>query len=349
MLKILKATWWKFLSIPLLIYIVAFGLLQPIAPGISSIHQDKITIGEVNFISIETYNTHLEEAASSSQAWLKNGETFICGVFTEIKNNTAIIGFPIARKDYEKRFFDLIINNDIDGTFELRDALVPAENFGNNSFSDVDCKVEVNTNESAFFTFPNREILKESIRNLFFHVCMWFAMVFLLIFSLGSSVAYLNTGKKPWDTMAHLAVVTAMVFGALGILTGMVWAKFTWGAFWPNDPKLNGVLVAMLAYLAYLILRGSAKDESKKGRLAAVYNIFAFVLYIIFIYVIPKFSSSLHPGMGGNPAFSEYDLDSSLRIVFYPAVIAWTLLAFWLFSILLRIELINEDLEDQLI
>ena len=60
---------------------------------------------------------------------------------------------------------------------------------------------------------------------------------------------------------------------------------------------------------------------------------------MVFINVIPRISnSSLHPGNGGNPGFNSYDLDSDLRLVFYPAVIGWILLSVWIATLLIRIE-----------
>jgi heme exporter protein C len=69
-------------------------------------------------------------------------------------------------------------------------------------------------------------------------------------------------------------------------------------------------------------------EEQKRGRVAAVYNIFAFVLLMVFLMVYPRLNKvdSLHPGNGGNPAFSGYDLNSSMRLVFYPAVIGWIII-----------------------
>ena len=60
----------------------------------------------------------------------------------------------------------------------------------------------------------------------------------------------------------------------------------------------------------------------------------------MFIFVLPRLQGvdSLHPGQGGNPAFSSYDLDNALRIVFYPAVIGWTFIGFWIFDILRRMH-----------
>lgn len=107
-----------------------------------------------------------------------------------------------------------------------------------------------------------------------------------------------------------------MVFGILGLLTGMVWAKYTWGAWWVNDVQLNGVAGTMLVYAAYFLLRGSMDDEQKRARISAVYNIFAFAMMVVFIIILPRMTDSLHPGKGGNPGFSSYDLDHRLRSKF---------------------------------
>ncbi|TVR79751.1 MAG: ABC transporter permease [Chitinophagaceae bacterium] len=193
---------------------------------------------------------------------------------------------------------------------------------------------------------PRLPVLNESIRNLYFHVPMWFGMVVMLIFSFTFSIKYLSGSNLKHDLYAKNFAFTAMIFGILGLITGMFWAAATWGAWWVNDPKLNGAVVGLLVYLAYFVLRGSLEDEHTKAKVAAVYSIFAFVLYIAFIYVIPRMTDSLHPGSGGNPGFNVYDLDSRMRVVFYPAVIGWIVLGVWISTLLIRLNLLEEKDED---
>ncbi len=184
---------------------------------------------------------------------------------------------------------------------------------------------------------PALPILNESIRNLFYHVTQWFGMMILLTVSLVYSIRHLIKGKMNTDRMAAESVNVALFMGVIGILTGSLWAKFTWGAWWTNDPKLNGVAMGMLVYLAYIVLRGSMDEEQKRARVAAVYNIFAYVMFMVFIMVLPRLTDSLHPGNGGNPGFGGYDLNNSMKLVFYPAVIGWTLLGVWLVNLRMRI------------
>ena len=134
-----------------------------------------------------------------------------------------------------------------------------------------------------------------------------------------------------------------ILLGVLGILTGMLWAKFTWGDYWTNDPKLNGSAIGLLIYLAYFVLRGSLEDEQQRARISAVYNIFAFATLIPLLFILPRMYDSLHPGNGGNPGFNAYDLDNRLRMVFYPAVLGWILLGVWVGTIRYRLRLIQEQ------
>jgi len=102
-------------------------------------------------------------------------------------------------------------------------------------------------------------------------------------------------------------------------------------------------------YFAYLILRNSLTDLQQRARIGAIYNIFAFAAFIPLIFVLPRLTDSLHPGNGGNPGFNAYDLDSKLRMVFYPAIIGWTLFGAWIATVRVRMRRVQRVLEDQLI
>ena len=194
------------------------------------------------------------------------------------------------------------------------------------------------------FKVPELPILHETIRNLYFHVTMWFGMMIILFVSLIYSIKYLAGFNQKYDVIASEAANVGIYMGLLGIATGMVWAKFTWGAWWVNDAKLNGAAITLLAYFAYLILRNSMDEEQKRARISAVYNIFSYVMLIVFLMILPRMTDSLHPGNGGNPGFGGYDLDSNMRMVFYPAVIGWTLLGVWIMTIKIRMKELAEKL-----
>ena len=116
------------------------------------------------------------------------------------------------------------------------------------------------------------------------------------------------------------------------------------GLWWINDVKLNGAAITLLIYAAYFILRGSIDEEQKRARISAVYNIFAYVMLIVFLMILPRMNDSLHPGNGGNPGFNKYDLDSNMRMVFYPAVIGWILFAVWIFTLRVRVNKLHRNI-----
>jgi heme exporter protein C len=194
---------------------------------------------------------------------------------------------------------------------------------------------------------PRLPILNETIRALHFHVTMWFGMILMLVAAVYYSIKYLRTNDILCDDLAIEFTNAAILFGVLGITTGMLWAKFTWGDYWSGDPKQNASAIGLLMYFAYLILRNSLTDTQQRARIGAIYNIFAFAAVIPLSFVLPRLTDSLHPGNGGNPGFNAYDLDSNLRMIFYPAIIGWTLLGTWIATLRVRARRIERTLEDR--
>lgn len=183
---------------------------------------------------------------------------------------------------------------------------------------------------------PRLAILNETIRNVYFHVPLWFGMMILLIASMVYAIKYLRGGDIKNDVYSSQFANVAIGFGVLGFLTGALWGNYAWGSPLPQDPKLIATEVGMLIYAAYFVLRSSFEDEQRKARLSAIYNIFAFAAFMPLVWILPRLTDSLHPGNGGNPAFGSYDMDNGMRMIFYPAVIGWTLLGVWITSLRIR-------------
>jgi len=183
---------------------------------------------------------------------------------------------------------------------------------------------------------PARPIVNESIRNLYYHVPMWFAMLSLMTVSVVNSIIYLRTNNLQADIRARCFAATGAIYGMLGLVTGAIWATYTWGAPWSNDIKQILSAIALLIYAAYFVLRSSIDDIDKRARVAAVYNIFAYTMLFPTLFIIPRMYDSLHPGGEGNPALSQKDIDPLMRIIFWPAVLGWTLLGVWISSLYFR-------------
>lgn len=330
----MKHWWWKFLAVALLLFASIAALRVPLAPALVHVSPDRIAPGPV-VITITGYNT---EFGTEEAVFLENDSQRVCATSVTPLDGThlrARFDIPFGMK---ANLTDLGV-----GRLIYRGALF-TEGLGSGIESQT-CR-EGHTASNGF-VFPNRSILYESIRNLCFHVPMWFTMIVLMAISVFQSIRVLGSNSLVQDQAAELAAKVGLVFCFLGLITGAIWARATWGAFWTNDVKLNGAAVTGLIYLAYLVLRGSVQDAHKRARLAAIYNIFAFVLLVLFLFVVPRLNAvdSLHPGNGGNSGFSDLDLDNRLRAIFYPAVLGWILLGVWMYDLRVRTARLAELLD----
>ncbi|MGL4347159.1 MAG: cytochrome c biogenesis protein CcsA, partial [Chitinophagaceae bacterium] len=132
----------------------------------------------------------------------------------------------------------------------------------------------------------------ETIRNMFYHVPMWFCMMIFFFLSIVNAIRYLNSNNNlRYDIYVLVYAQMGMLLGILGLVTGMVWAQVMWGNAWNNDPKQVGAAIALLGYLAYFILRRSLSDnEIRKAKISAVYNIFSFFMLFPTLWILPKMS-----------------------------------------------------------
>jgi heme exporter protein C len=192
---------------------------------------------------------------------------------------------------------------------------------------------------------PHVGNLYGSIRNFFFHVPMWFGMMTLFLVSVIYAIKHLRNPTVNSDIYSREFAKAGIVYGVLGLVTGAVWANYTWGEAWSNDPKQLLAAIALLIYAAYFILRNSVPDLDKRAKLGAVYNIFAFAMLFPTLWIIPRMVESLHPGgqgVEGNPGMGGKSLDPVMATVFWPAVIGWTLLGVWISTLRIRFEQFKE-------
>ncbi len=342
--------WWKVIGVILMLYVLIAGFLIPLKPGIYDINPRRITLGtENNHITITTYNAHLD-SETDNQVWLKTPSNNLIKAtdikvidHSNIQASFSHMGqIPNANDATE---YTVIIDNSTDGYFLYPDA-VKLE--GINSIAEPIPTYPLSQLKSTErFAFPYLNLLHETIRNTFFHVAIWFAMFILLLISCFHSIRYLLTKDIDSDIKSSSLTTVGLYFGIAGILTGSMWARYTWGTFWTADIKLNMSATGMLVYLAYWILRLSISDRDTKARIASVYNVFAFICLMFLVMVVPRMSEtdSLHPGNGGNPALGGEDLDNTLRAVFYPAIIGYTLIGYWMAQLYTRFMVVKDKSE----
>lgn len=113
-------------------------------------------------------------------------------------------------------------------------------------------------------------------RIIFFHVpAAWSAFLGFLAAAI-ASVVYL-VKRDLWHVAFAVSVTeVGLVFGAVNLITGMLWGRIIWGIWWTWDPRLTSMLVCWLLYAGYLMLRRAVEEPAQRAKVAAVFSIFAF-------------------------------------------------------------------------
>ncbi|HYM21410.1 MAG TPA: cytochrome c biogenesis protein CcsA [Candidatus Kapabacteria bacterium] len=192
--------------------------------------------------------------------------------------------------------------------------------------------------------FPLVQGLGELGRNILFHVPMSFVAFIAFLVGTINSIQLLRKNDLKYDLRARAASAGGLLFTTLATITGSIWARFSWGTFWNWDSRETSILVLLLIYVAYFLLRQLLEDsEEKKARTAAVYNIIAFVTVPFLMFILPRITRSLHPGGNGMEApvvnlSGKTHIDPWFSIFLWINVVCFAILFYWMRDLFIRIE-----------
>ena len=191
---------------------------------------------------------------------------------------------------------------------------------------------------AAFHWAPLAEGFKgQSSRILFFHVPMAWVSFLAFVAAGVWSLRYLAGRRDPrHDRAAAAAVELGLIFGVLATLTGALWARFMWGAYWNWDPRQTSIVIALLFYAAYLALRAAVEDEPTRRRLAAAYAVLGLAVAPFLFFVLPRLGFTLHPDAVINTK-GKVEVESRMLQVLLAASVGFTILFFWMHSLRRRI------------
>jgi heme exporter protein C len=183
-------------------------------------------------------------------------------------------------------------------------------------------------------------------RVFYFHVpSAWVAyLAFAIVFL--ASIAFLRTGARRWDLLAHSSAEIGVLFCSLVLITGPIWARPVWGTWWQWDARLTSTLVLWLTYAGYLLLRGLATDEARMGRLAAVVGIAGFANVPI-VHFSVYWWRTFHPQgpTVANPTQAS-GLGAGELLAFFSALVALTLLYAWLLALRTRLGALQDQVAE---
>lgn len=178
---------------------------------------------------------------------------------------------------------------------------------------------------AVFYVVPPAEGLGYLVRIAFFHIPVAWVSVVAFLFSAVCAACYLRTKDIKYDWWSSSAVELGVIFCLMATVSGAVFAKLTWGAYWNWDPRQTSIFILLLFYGAYLALRGAIGDEEQRARLSAVYALLSFAVVPFLVFVIPRFYFSLHPEPIINHA-GHVQMDTLMMKVLLAALIGCTAL-----------------------
>ncbi len=336
----------------LLLYAFVAGLLIPLKPGLLGVEPTILEAGKPVTLNVEGYNTFLLSQKAGLQAWLvrKDGKLLKPTKLDVTSETQLAVSFNLPPKESAPSVVDtlqLVLDNPQDGHFTRTVFVKQGTDSLATAATATWANEQVQLHESKGLAYPFMINNYESTRNLFYHVPMWFAMFIIGIAAAIVSGIYFYKRDSKHDLRAEALSKMAMTLGLLGLVTGAVWARHTWGEYWSNDPKQVYTAIGLLIYGGYFVLRSSFEDPEKRARVSAAYNIFAISTLFPLLYILPKFAAeSSHPGAGSTSTFSTVDVDNTMRMVFYPAILGWTLLALWVADLSYRTARLRDKLLD---
>jgi heme exporter protein C len=194
----------------------------------------------------------------------------------------------------------------------------------------------------AFLYAPlAKGFIGQSSRILFFHVPMaWVSFVAFIAAGVWS-LLFLRSRDLGHDRSAAVSVELGLLFGVLATVTGALWARVMWGAYWNWDPRQTSIVVALLFYGAYLALRSSLEDRDQRARLAAAYAVLGLVVAPFLFFIMPRIMFSLHPQSVIN-AQGKIEMESRMVQVLLAGSAGCTALFFWIHNLRCRAQALLE-------
>lgn len=200
----------------------------------------------------------------------------------------------------------------------------------------------------VFFYAPRERVMGEVQRIFYFHVASaWISMLAFFV-TLVAGILFLRTAHRRWDRLGNASVEVGLVFTLMTLISGSIWARPIWNTWWTWDPRLTTYTILALIYVAYLMLRQGIEDPGRRARFAAVYGIVGFISVPLTFFSI-RWWRTIHPvviGNGSATADGGFDMTPEMRLVFFFALFAFTVLYGCFVANRLRLEHLAENVEE---
>ena len=182
---------------------------------------------------------------------------------------------------------------------------------------------------AVFFIVPTAEGLGNYVRIAFFHIPTAWVAVVAFFGAAYWGARYLKTRELRYDAKSARSAILGLIFTLMATVSGAVFSKLTWGAYWNWDPRQTTIFVLLLIYAAYVTLRMTMRDERARASSSAVYALFSFIAVPFLVFILPRMFFSLHP----SPVLNEtgrIDMDAVMLGTLVLSLIDMTLIYIWL-------------------
>lgn len=178
---------------------------------------------------------------------------------------------------------------------------------------------------AIIFFVPPIKGLGDLAKIIFFHVPTAWVAVIAFFTSAFFAAKFLKTREFYFDRLSERAARLGFIFVLLSTISGAIFSKLTWGAYWNWDPRQTTIFVLILIYGAYLTLRAAVSDEKTRAKVSAVYSLLSVLTVPFLVFILPRMYFSLHPSPVLNSA-GRVEMDSIVLVVLIAAVVDATLI-----------------------
>ncbi len=163
------------------------------------------------------------------------------------------------------------------------------------------------------------------IQKIFYlHVPVAIVTLVAYVVAAGFAIAHLRTGNRQWDLRSYTTIHIALIFNIVGLVTGSIWAKASWGHWWVwDEPTLVSFLIVFLLFATYQPLRFSIEDPERQARYASVFSIMGGAFVPLNFIAVREATGYVHPRV---LASTDGGLPGSMAFVFVIAIISVALL-----------------------
>ncbi len=193
-----------------------------------------------------------------------------------------------------------------------------------------------------FMWVPNEKIQGPVSKIIYFHVASaWIGFfAFFVVFIAG--IMYLRTKDLKWDRIGFVSAEIGILFTTIVLLTGPIWGRASWNAWWTWDPRLTTTLILWFIYMAYVMIRTSVNEDEKRARYSAVFGIVGFIdVPIVFMSI--RWWRTIHPTVLNSDGFA---MAPSMIKTLILSIVAFTLIYFYFLQKGLYIERLKHEIKE---